>query len=134
MALFSRRLISALLDFVRNNTSERLQSSLDDAITSLRYATEPGIGSIAAQRAVFDSYEQLKTLEELFPEKMDRERMLGTLNQLRHPGPEVDRETMRKAAKSAIDFFLKIENRALRNVNRYPEPSVVLAEEACRAT
>jgi hypothetical protein len=73
--------------------------------------------SPAASRIV-TSYDQVRTIDELFPPE-DRRQMIQTLRTLETANPDI--EAQRSRALQAIEFFYKIENRALRN-SRHPSP------------
>ena len=66
LALFSQKVISALMEYVDENKSGSLKPSLDEALISLTsiQAKRP---SVLSQRrvAAFTSYEHLRTLEEV---------------------------------------------------------------------
>jgi hypothetical protein len=80
LALLSRRIIEALKDLVLKNKRDRLKSALPAAIQSLQAATDSqrvtGYGLRVAR-----SYDQVRTINELFP-KQDRIAMIGVLEAL----------------------------------------------------
>jgi hypothetical protein len=119
LALFSRQIIDALLDLVRSGSREKLGRALPDAIESLEAATDSRNAALSpvASRIV-TSYDQVRTIDELFPPD-DRRQMIKTLKALETANP--DTEEQRNSALRAIEFFYKIENRALRN-SRHPAP------------
>lgn len=122
LALFSRRLIEALRDQVRNGNSLRLQNALPSAIESLQAATDSRHLTGYGVRVV-RSYDQVRTINELFPKKQDRVGMIKTLKTLQgNLSPDAKKE----AAMKAIHFFSAIENRALRNY-RHPSPRAARA-------
>jgi hypothetical protein len=115
LALFSRRIIEALKDLVVKNKRVRLKSALPAAIESLQAATDSrhlsGYGLRVAR-----SYEQVRTINELFP-KQARIEMIEVLKALLDDtSPNAEEEALR-----AIEFFYTIENRALQNY-RHPSP------------
>lgn len=115
LALFSRRIIEALKDLIKKGARERLQSALPAAIESLQAATDSRQHLTGYGLRVARSYDQVRTINELFPES-ERLGMIGTLKSLLDnptPNPE--------EAAHAIKFFYTIENRALRNY-RHPSP------------
>jgi hypothetical protein len=121
LALFSRQMIDALLDLVRSGSRERLGKALPDAIESLQAATDSRNAALSsAASRVGSSYDQVRTIDELFP--LDtRRQMIQTLRDLETASPDV--VAQRDSAIRAIEFFYKIENRALRN-SRHPSPRV----------
>jgi hypothetical protein len=115
LALFSRRIIEALKELVQKGKRERLHSALPAAIESLQAATDSRQHLTGYGLRVARSYDQVRTINELFPES-ERLGMIETLKSLlgnETPDPE--------EAKQAIRFFYTIENRALRNY-RHPSP------------
>ena len=117
LALFSRRIIEALRELVRSGKRDRLQIALPAAIESLQAATDSRHPRGYGLRVV-RSYDQVRTINELFPNREDRVRMIETLKTLRKnisPAAQTD------AARQAIEFFYAIETRALRNY-RHPSP------------
>jgi hypothetical protein len=117
LALFSRRIIEALRELVRSGRRERLQSALPSAIESLQAATDSRKLSGYGLRVV-RSYDQVRTINELFPRKQDRVGMIKTLQALQG---DISLVAQKEAALKAIQFFYTIENRALRNY-RHPSP------------
>jgi len=121
LALFSRRIIDALLDLVRNGSREKLGRALPDAIESLEAATDSRNAALSpvASRIV-TSYDQVRTIDELFPPE-DRREMILTLKALETANPDLG--VQRDSALRAIEFFYKIESRALRN-SRHPSARI----------
>jgi hypothetical protein len=125
LALFSRQIIDALLDLVRGGNREKLEKALPDAIGSLEAATDSRNAAALSPAAsrIATSYDQVRTIDELFPPE-DRRRMIETLKALESANANL--EEQRDGALRAIEFFYKIENRALRN-SRHPSPRVARA-------
>jgi hypothetical protein len=124
LALFSRQIIDALLDLVRSGNRERLGRALPDAIESLEAATDSRNAALSpAASRIVTSYDQVRTIDELFPQE-DRRQMIQTLKALEIVNPDLAEQ--RSRALQAIEFFYKIENRALRN-SRHPSPRVARA-------
>jgi hypothetical protein len=117
LALFSRRIIEALREFSKSGKRTRLKSALPAAIDSLRAATgthhPTGYGIRVTRR-----YDQVRTINELFPDERVRTKMIKTLQKLEADGTSDDQKA---AASDAVHFFYAIENRALRNY-RHPSP------------
>lgn len=119
LALFSRQIIEALLELVRNGSREKLVRTLPDAIHSLEAATDSrnvALSTIGSR--IVTSYDQVRTIDELFPLE-DRRQMIQTLKTLETTN--ADLMAQRASAMQALEFFYRIENRALRN-SRYPAP------------
>lgn len=117
LALFSRRIIEALKELALQGKSERLRTALPAAIESLQAATDSRHHLTGYGLRVARSYDQVRTINELFPEKEDRLGMIETLKSLQG---DVTPDVQAKAVE-AIKFFFAIENRALRNY-RHPSP------------
>jgi len=122
LALFSRRIIEALRELVRNGKREQLENALPQAIDSLQAATDSRQLKGYGLRVV-RSYDQVRTINELFPNKQDRVTMINTLKSLQE---DIDPTSRKAAALRAIQFFYAIENRALRNY-RHPSPRAARA-------
>jgi hypothetical protein len=117
LALFSRRIIEALKELVQQGKRERLQTALPAAIESLQAATDSRHHLTGYGLRVARSYDQVRTINELFPQKEDKLGMIETLKSLQGDAtPDVHAK-----AVEAIKFFYAIENRALRNY-RHPSP------------
>jgi hypothetical protein len=123
LALFSRQIIEALLDLVRNGNRDKLARALPNAIESLQAATDSRNAALSTVTSrITTSYDQVRTIDELFPGE-DRRNMIRTLEALKS---EADPESQKASALEAIRFFYKIENRALRNSRqRSPRASSV---------
>jgi hypothetical protein len=122
LALSSRRTIEALRELVRSGKRRRLDSALPAAIESLQAASGSHKLSGYGLR-VRRSYDQVRTINELFPEKKDRLGMIKILQALQKgvtTGAQKP-DARKKAVLDAINFFYRIENRALRNY-RHPSP------------
>jgi hypothetical protein len=119
LALFSRQIIEALLELVRTGSRERLSNALPNAIESLEAATDSrSAGLYPAALRMATSYDQVRTIDELFPENERRE-MVQTLQSL--STESADPADQRSQAIKAMEFFYRIENRALRYC-RQPSP------------
>jgi hypothetical protein len=124
LALLSRQIIDALLDLVRSGNREKLGKALPDAIESLEAATDSRNAALSATASrIVTSYEQVRTIDELFPPE-NRRQMIQTLRALETADPDL--EEQRKRALQGIEFFYRIENRALRN-SRHPSPKATRA-------
>ena len=124
LALFSRRIIEALRELVRTGDRGRLQTALPAAIESLQAATDSRHSGGYAVR-VARSYDQVRTINELFPKKEERLGMIRTLEGLRS---DAGRTTQKEDALKAIRFFYAIENRALHNY-RHPSRARIVASK-----
>ncbi|SRR5713101_9393184 len=116
LALFAQNVISALMEYVDENKSGRLKSSLEEALDSLEQTKRT---SLPSQRrvAAFTSYEHLRTLDEVWSTKERAEaiRMIRAI--LRAPK---DPKT-KQVADKLINLFSKLQNQALWNFEQ-PKP------------
>jgi len=118
LALFSQKMVSALMEYVDENKTARLKPSLAEALDSLQHAHAKRTSVPSRHRvAAFTSYEHLRTLEEVWkPKKRDEAiRMMRVV--LRAP-----RNPKAKAvANKLIDLFSELQNQALWNFEQ-PKP------------
>jgi hypothetical protein len=116
LALFAQEVISVLTDYVDENESRRLKTALKEALISLRGAES---ASVSSQRraAAFASYEQLRTLEEVWKpeERAEAKRMIQAI--LREP----ENPKAKPAANGLINLFSKLQDQALWNFEQ-PRP------------
>jgi hypothetical protein len=118
LALFSQKIVSALMEYVDENKREKLKPSLDEALVSLR-SIQTKRPSPASERrvAAFTSYEHLRTLEEVWSAK-DRTNAIRMMQAvLRAPrNPKT-----KPVANNLIDLFSKLQDQALWNFEQ-PKP------------
>ncbi len=116
LALFSQKVVSALMEYVDENKSARLKPSLAEALDSLLHAKRP---SVSSQRKVvaFTSYEHLRTLEEVWS-AADRGKAIRMMRVvLRAPkNPKT-----KAVANELIQLFAQLQNQALWNFEQ-PKP------------
>jgi hypothetical protein len=115
LALFAQEIVSVLMEYVDENKSDNLNATLGKALSSLEGAES---GSVSQRRAAaFSSYEQLRTLDEVWkPSERDKaKRMIQAI--LRQPKSS----RARPAANSLIDLFSKLQDQALWNFEQ-PRP------------
>jgi hypothetical protein len=122
LALFSRNVIDGLRDLVESGKRRRqLNEVLPEAIESLQAATDGQQGSLkGGGLKMVQNYDQVRTINEVFPKKQDRNQMIRTLKALQTGGQPT---SQRDAAIRAIEFFYAIENRALRNYRHLSQSS-----------
>ncbi len=107
LALFSQKIVSALMEYVDENKREKLKPSLDEALVSLR-RIQTKRPSVASERRVvaFTSYEHLRTLEEVWSarDRANAIRMMQAI--LRAPrNPKA-----KPVANDLIDLFSKLQD------------------------
>jgi hypothetical protein len=117
LALFSQNVVSALLEFVDKDREDRLEPSLNEALTSLNAVTSDDLNRLVGERvAAFSSYEQLKTLNEVWSKDDIKEAAEVISRLLRAPKP-----SKKKAdAERLVDLFSKLQKQALRRHFQQP--------------
>jgi hypothetical protein len=116
LALFAQGVVSALMDYVDEDKSENLNSTLREALTSLEGA-ESASTPLHRRAAAFSTYEQLRTLVEVWKKK-DRETAKRIIERiLREP----DSPKAKPAANNLIELFSKLQDQALWNFEQ-PRP------------
>jgi hypothetical protein len=116
LALFAQKVVSVLMDFVDERKNTHLKISLEEALNSLQRAKDPSASSLKRATA-FGSYEQLRTLDEVWSDK-DRAnaiRMIRTI--LRAPNSP----NSTRVANDLITLFSDLQNQALWNFEQ-PKP------------
>lgn len=121
LALFSRNVIDGLRDLVESGKRrKRFLAVLPEAIESLQAATDGQQQNLTGDALkIVQNFDQVLTINEVFPKKQDRNRMIVTLKALQS-GPSTNDQD---AAMAAIKFFYAIENRALRNYRNLSQSS-----------
>jgi len=104
------------MEYVDENESRKLKTALRDALNSLKGAER---ASVSSQRraAAFASYEQLRTLEEVWKpeERAKAKQMIQAI--LREP----ENPKVKPAANDLINLFSKLQDQALWNFEQ-PRP------------
>ena len=127
LALFSQKIVSALMEFVDENKSKKLKPSLDDALGSL---LQMKTASIKPRKrvAAFGSYEQLRTLEEVWSAKERAEAIRIIRVILRAPkSPQA-----KPLANKLIKLFSKLQNQALWNFEQPTPVSDSVMQRLCQ--
>jgi hypothetical protein len=116
LALFSQKVISALMEYVDEDKRARLKPSLKEALVSLQHSkrlSSPSQRKVAA----FTSYEHLRTLEEVWSSKRRDKAMRMMRVVLQAPkSPKT-----KTAANELISLFSDLQNQALWNFEQ-PKP------------
>src|SRR5713101_5708731 len=88
LALFSRNVIDGLRDFVESGKRrQQFQEVLPEAIESLQAATDGQQGHLRGDGLkMVQNYDQVRTINDVFPKKQDRNRMIRTLKALKVAG------------------------------------------------
>jgi hypothetical protein len=104
------------MQYVDEDESRKLKSALEEALNSLQ-AAELATASSQRRAAAFTSYEQLRTLSEVWkPEERDEaRRMIQTI--LREP----EKPETKPVADNLIELFSKLQDQALWNFEQ-PRP------------
>jgi hypothetical protein len=127
LALFAQEVVSALTDYVDNNESRKLQAALKNALNSLEGAES---ASVSSQRraAAFVSYEQLRTLEEVWkPDDRAKAKQMIQVILRRPANPKA-----KPAANSLIDLFSRLQDQALWNFEQPRPVSPGAMQRLCR--
>jgi hypothetical protein len=116
LALFSQKVVSALMEYVDENNTAKLRPCLDQALDSLLQANR---SSIPAQRTVaaFSSYEHIRTIEEVWNAK-DRAK---AIRMVRAVLTAPRRAKSKEVANQLIELFSELQNQALWNFEQ-PKP------------
>src|SRR6266567_1538535 len=124
LALFSQNVISALLDFVDKNKPDRLEASLKEALLSLEAVNSGDLTKLVAEHvAAFSSYEQLKTLEEVWSPAQQRAATGMIRDLLKSPMPIAKK---RAIAEQLVELFSKLQSQALRHFNQPADAVAIL--------
>lgn len=116
LALFAQEMVSVLMQYVDEDKGEKLKSALEEALTSLEGVEGPSTPS-HRRAAAFTTYEQLRTLDEVWKQR-DRDRAKRIIQEiLRRP----DHPKAKPAANTLIDLFSKLQDQALWNFEQ-PRP------------
>jgi hypothetical protein len=111
LALDARKVIDALILFVKETDTPRMETLVGKVLESLNASTDrERIFSSAQRRSLFGDYERMQTLEEVkreFPTENIGERLQELLRN------DVDAQLRKKSAEQAIQFFCALEGRAL---------------------
>lgn len=114
LALDVRKVTDSLVNLVEDGTvSPHLGASIQQVMTSLRGAGRTSVKSLRA-RGPFGRYASVRAINEVFTDK-DRAQLVGKLQMVIQPQPSVQRTA---SALVAIEFFDKLERRALYHYNR----------------
>lgn len=129
LALFSQKVISALMNYVDEDKIGGLKPSLDEALISLSSVQTKHPSPLPQRRvAAFASYEHLRTLEEVWStrERVAAMRMIRAI--LRAP-----REPKTKlVANKLIDLFSKLQSQALWNYEQPKPVSPKVMQRLCQ--
>jgi hypothetical protein len=127
LALFSQKVVSVLMEYVDEDKSARLKTSLEEAVASLKHSKYP---SVAAQRkiAAFNSYEHLRTIEEVWSAR-GRDKAIRMMKiVLRAPkNPKT-----KVVANELIDLFSGLQNQALWNFEQPKPVSPKVMQRLCQ--
>ena len=116
LGLSAQNVLDALVAFVTKHEEAQLNNRLDEALESLRkFSTAaPGAGAVQNLHS-FRTYEEVRTFEEVCtPAACDD--VIQILQTLKERNGAF--EDLKANALKAIEFFYKLENRALRNFDR----------------
>jgi hypothetical protein len=114
LALDVRKVTDSLVHLVEEgNPSPELNASIQQVMTSLQGPRQISAKSLRA-RGPFGRYAGVKAISEVFTQQ-DRTQLIGKLHMVIQPQPSAQRT---ESALAAIEFFDKLERRALYHYNR----------------
>ena len=111
LALDARKVIDALILFVKETDTPRMETLVGKVLESLNASSDrERLFSSAQRRSLFGDYERMQTLEEVqrdFPTENIGDRLQELLRK------DIDAELRKRSAEQAIQFFCALEGRAL---------------------
>ena len=116
LALFSQKVVSALMEYVDEDKTTKLRPSLREALDSLLQTSRSTVPSPRIV-AAFTSYEHLRTLEEVWSAK-DRAK---AIKMVRTVLTAPKKPNTKNVANKLIDLFSELQNQALWNFEQ-PKP------------
>ena len=129
LALFAQQIVSVLMEFADEKKSAKLKNALEGALNSLHRAKDPTAFS-ESKATAFGSYEQLRTLEEVWSDQ-DRTRAIRMIRAvLRDPNSPKSREI----ANELIALFSDLQNQALWNFEQPKPVSPRVLQRLCQLT
>ena len=116
LALFAQEIVSVLMQYVDEDKSDNLKTALNGALSSLKGAEG---ASVPAHRraAAFTSYEQLRTLDEVWKQQ-ERNKAKQMIKIILHKPKD---PKAKPAANDLIELFSKLQDQALWNFEQ-PRP------------
>jgi len=127
LALFAQQIVSVLMEFVDEKKSAKLKSALEGALNSLQRAKDPTALS-KSKATAFGSYEQLRTLEEVWSDQ-DRARAVRMIRAVLRAPPK-----SREIADDLIALFSELQNQALWNFEQPKPVSPRVMQRLCQLT
>jgi ABC-type hemin transport system substrate-binding protein len=126
--MFAQQVISVLMEFADEGRATHL-NSLEEALGSLQHASDPSASS-SRRAAALRSYEQLRTLEEVWSDK-DRKKAIQMIRTIlrapKSPGSK-------RVANALIDLFSGLQNQALWNFEQPKPISQRVMQRLCQLT
>lgn len=129
LALFAQQIVSVLMEFVDEGKSGKLKKTLESALNSLRRAKDPTAFS-KSKATAFSSYEQLRTLEEVWSDQ-DRTRAIRMIYMVLR---DQDSPKSKKVANELIALFSGLQNQALWNFEQPKPVSPRVMQRLCQLT
>jgi hypothetical protein len=126
LAMFAQQVISVLMEFADEGKTDHL-SFLDEALNSLQHASNPS-ASPSRRATALGSYEQLRTLEEVWSDKGRKKaiQMICTIQRAPNsPGSK-------QVANDLIDLFSNLQNQALWNFEQPKPVSQKVMQRLCQ--
>jgi hypothetical protein len=127
LALFAQAIVSVLMEYVDENKSKKLRSSLSEALEALQ-KTAAAAGRPRSPGVPFSSYEHLSTLHEAW-KPGDRANAIRKIKQIL----AAPRDEKSKAfADELIPLFSKLQIQALWNFEQPRPVSPKVMQRVCR--
>ncbi|MFL6439452.1 MAG: hypothetical protein ACJ71Q_17890 [Terriglobales bacterium] len=128
LALFAQNVISALMEYVDEDKIGKLRPSLSDALASVKQAEEQTSNSTPNRVIALNSYEQLRTIDEVWDHNQRTKAvalMTGILS-----SPQGAKTKAR--AEELISLFSKLQSQALWNYEQPTPVSPSIMQRLCR--
>ncbi len=126
LALFSQKIVSALMEYVDEGKNEKLKPSLNEALVWLHSTQTKRPLSHARRRAL--AYEHLRTLDEVWSSKDRANAIRMTQAILRAPR----NSKTKPVANNLIDLFSKLQDLALWNFEQPKPVSQKVMQRLCQ--
>jgi hypothetical protein len=126
LALFSQKIVLALMEYVDEDKSEKLKPSLNEALIWL-HSTQTKRQTSSSQRKAL-AYEHLRTLDEVWSSRDRANAIRMTQAVIRAPrNPKT-----KSVANNLIDLFSKLQDQALWNFEQPKPVSQKVMQRLCQ--
>ena len=128
LALFAQNVISALMAYVDDGKVAKLRPSLSDALASIQQSKSQGPVSSQHRVTALNSYEHLRTLEEVWDHKQ-RSKAVALMTEVLS-APHAAKAKPR--AEELISLFSKLQSQALWNFEQPTPVSPKIMQRLCQ--